>query len=265
MCDNNKRMPLWEYLGWVLLIAGLSYTFVIWGTRSTLYGNSAFKIVILLVDTLIGTFSPMHAVYIVLRRHRKISGPKPFLKRVLATASPVRAAAITMLFCLPLLLVTMLTGTRTESPWMLFILAVPVMIIAGGVEEVGWRGFLQPALEERLSFIAATLATAGFWMVWHLPLWLIEASSQAKFSFGPYMLNLIADSFILASIYFLTRSVVPCMIYHAWGNALGVAYDWSLFASYPISPGLWIYYAVMIAAALFIRTASKQARFRSTV
>jgi len=253
MWNQKERMPLWEYLGWTFLIAGLSYSFIIWGSNSEIFTSNILKIFIMLVDTLIGTFSPMHAVYIVLRRHGKISGPKELIKRIIYVSNIKRAIGVTLLFCVLLLIVTMFIGTRTDSPWFMFILAIPIMVLAGGVEEVGWRGFLQPALEERLPFIVATLVTAGFWMLWHLPLWLIDASSQARFAFEPYLLNLIADSFILATIYILTKSIVPCIFYHAWGNAIGAIYEWNIFATLPINIILLIYYCIMISVAIVIR------------
>lgn len=253
MWNEKERMPLWEYLGWTFLIAGLSYSLIIWGSNYQVFTGTVWKVIIILVDTLIGTFSPMHAVYIVLKRHGKISGVKEFITRILYVANIKRTIGITLLFCLPLLIVTMVIGNRIDSPWFMFLLAIPIMILAGGVEEVGWRGFLQPALEERLPFIVATLATAGFWMLWHLPLWLIDASSQAGFAFEPYMLNLIADSFILATIYMLTKSVVPCIFYHAWGNAIGAIYDWNIFATHPINKILLIYYCIMISITIVIR------------
>ncbi|WP_145332333.1 type II CAAX prenyl endopeptidase Rce1 family protein [Paenibacillus xylanexedens] len=40
------------------------------------------------------------------------------------------------------------------------ILSVPIMIIGGGLEELGWRYILQSLLEKQLGFIGATLVTA---------------------------------------------------------------------------------------------------------
>jgi membrane protease YdiL (CAAX protease family) len=42
----------------------------------------------------------------------------------------------------------------------------------GGNEEPGWRGFLQPELQTRFSPLVAALIVAGFWSLWHLPLYL---------------------------------------------------------------------------------------------
>jgi membrane protease YdiL (CAAX protease family) len=42
----------------------------------------------------------------------------------------------------------------------------------GGMEEPGWRGTMQPALQKRFSPLVAALIVAVFWSLWHLPLYL---------------------------------------------------------------------------------------------
>lgn len=253
MWDDKENIPIWEYLGWTFLIAGISYGFVIWGISLELYRSNWFRITVGLADTLIGTFSPMYGAYLVLRRHKKVKGIKEFAKVMFRMVNVKKTVVVTLLFCMPLLLITIVIGTRTASSLLLFVPAIILMVFAGGVEEVGWRGFLQPALEKRLPFVLATLSTAGVWMLWHLPLWLIEGSSQADFRLFPYFLNLIADSFILAAIYFLTKNVIGCIFYHAWGNAIGAIYEWDVFAAYPIHKLLLVYYFVMIVTVIILQ------------
>ncbi len=45
-------------------------------------------------------------------------------------------------------------------------------LMQGGNEEPGWRGLLQPALQKKISPLAASLIVAVFWSLWHLPLYL---------------------------------------------------------------------------------------------
>jgi membrane protease YdiL (CAAX protease family) len=42
----------------------------------------------------------------------------------------------------------------------------------GGNEEPGWRGALQPILQNKYSPLAASLIVSVFWSLWHLPLYL---------------------------------------------------------------------------------------------
>ena len=55
----------------------------------------------------------------------------------------------------------------------LFLLAFTLTALArGGMEEPGWRGLLQPALQNKFSPLVASLIVALFWSLWHLPLFL---------------------------------------------------------------------------------------------
>ncbi|MCB2343048.1 CPBP family glutamic-type intramembrane protease [Clostridium estertheticum] len=44
-----------------------------------------------------------------------------------------------------------------KQPLYLAIALFPLTIIGCGLEEIGWRGFLQPALQEKHSIIMSTL------------------------------------------------------------------------------------------------------------
>ena len=45
-------------------------------------------------------------------------------------------------------------------------------VMRGGNEEQGWRGMLQPQLQNKISPLAAALIVAFVWSLWHLPLFL---------------------------------------------------------------------------------------------
>jgi membrane protease YdiL (CAAX protease family) len=55
----------------------------------------------------------------------------------------------------------------------LFLLSFVLTALAqGGMEEPGWRGFLQPALQKRLNPLGAAVIVSVIWSLWHLPLYL---------------------------------------------------------------------------------------------
>ncbi len=94
------------------------------------------------------------------------------------------------------------------------------MIFGGGLEEVGWRGFLQPLLEQKFSFFTTSLIIGVLWGFWHLPLWLIQSASQSSMNFLSFFIYCISFSFILGLLYEVTRSTLACILLHAWGNTL---------------------------------------------
>lgn len=48
---------------------------------------------------------------------------------------------------------------------------VVVALAQGGNEEPGWRGLMQPELQNRFSPLVAALIVSVFWSLWHLPLY----------------------------------------------------------------------------------------------
>jgi membrane protease YdiL (CAAX protease family) len=100
------------------------------------------------------------------------------------------------------------------------VLFIPVMILFGGLEELGWRYILQPSLEKRFSFGASTSITACIWAVWHLPLFFIQGTVQSNLNFGIFTVMVFGMSFALSSIYRLSKSIWLCILFHSAINSL---------------------------------------------
>jgi membrane protease YdiL (CAAX protease family) len=55
----------------------------------------------------------------------------------------------------------------------LYVLTFALTALAqGGMEEPGWRGFMQPELQKRFNPLGAALIVSAAWSLWHLPLYL---------------------------------------------------------------------------------------------
>lgn len=97
---------------------------------------------------------------------------------------------------------------------------VSVFLVGGGQEELGWRGFALPRLLERFNAVSASLVIGVVWAVWHLPLFVLERSSQYGGEFVPYLISLLALSILFTWLYRATeRSILLAMIFHASYNA----------------------------------------------
>lgn len=115
-------------------------------------------------------------------------------------------------------------GATVTNPIYVAIMLFPMMIIGGGLEEVGWRGFLQSELEKKLTPVISTLIVGVVWGIWHLPLWFINGSPQSNMSFMNFCISGIGLSFLLAGIYNLTESIFLSIIFHACINSLMVVF-----------------------------------------
>ena len=122
-----------------------------------------------------------------------------------------------------------------------------VFLLGGGQEELGWRGFALPRLLGRVDAVTASLVIGAVWAVWHLPLFVMEGSSQSGRPFVPYAITLLALSILFTWLYRATgRSVLLAMLLHASYNSAPVLLP---IQSLPATLD-WVYAAVMWAFAL---------------
>ncbi|WP_255198472.1 CPBP family intramembrane glutamic endopeptidase [Halorarius litoreus] len=103
-----------------------------------------------------------------------------------------------------------------------------VLVIGGGQEELGWRGFAQPHLQGRYGAFVAAIVIGVVWATWHAPLFLLPGATQSGFDFSIYLGGILAESVILAWVYNNTGgSVLLAGLFHAGNN---VAMNW-----YPVN------------------------------
>lgn len=111
------------------------------------------------------------------------------------------------------------SGEMIIPTWYLPIILFVKALIFGGIEEIGWRYFFQPTLQEKLTYLVSTLCTFVAWSLWHLLYFYIDGS-MATVHLLPFLLGLLSNCFILSAIYTKTRSLWLCVMTHALINAL---------------------------------------------
>lgn len=112
-----------------------------------------------------------------------------------------------------------LSGKMIIPTWYLPIILFVKALVFGGIEEIGWRYFFQPTLQEKLPYIVSTLCTFVAWSLWHLLYFYIDGS-LAMVKLLPFLLGLFSNCFILSAIYTKTRSLWLCVMTHALINSL---------------------------------------------
>lgn len=191
-------------------------------------------------------FSPGISAYIVNKKQSSPQEFKTFIKSIITIKLPIKSYiwAIGLPIGMTALPVLMGGATMEKPFYMGFVLIIP-MIIGGGLEEIGWRGFLQSRIEARFSVFTSTLIVAGIWASWHIPLWFIPWTNQSEWNFLFFCVIVTCFAFLLASVYHKTRSIFLCILCHATINAF-----WEVFPTnneiLPLIPGLIIALCILV-------------------
>jgi membrane protease YdiL (CAAX protease family) len=88
-------------------------------------------------------------------------------------------------------------------------------------EEIGWRGFLVPALATRLSFTQTSLATGIVWALWHVPLLLFagyKGHTPRWYSLLCFSAMVIPMGFLYVWVRVRSGSLWPCVLLHQVHN-----------------------------------------------
>lgn len=123
-------------------------------------------------------------------------------------------------------------------------------------EEIGWRGYALPILQEKYGNVVASLILGTFWACWHLPVFFIPGSNQYGTSFIEYAILLISWSLMMTLLHVGAKgSALVAIVYHEAHNLIAFS------IRRPIGSGLY-YYPVTIGFAL--ASAYLLNRWRST-
>ena len=94
------------------------------------------------------------------------------------------------------------------------------MLIGGGLEEIGWRGFALPRLQAEYSALTASLLLGVVWIAWHAPLFVVPGAIQAELSPLPFLIQGLALAVVFTWLYNSTRgSLLLVVLLHGTVNA----------------------------------------------
>ena len=101
-------------------------------------------------------------------------------------------------------------------------------ILSAMGEEIGWRGYMLPALTERSGLKKALIITSLFWCCWHLPLLAFGdymAGAPVWYKLPAFVLCIFPVGIIIGGLTYLSKSVWPAAFLHAAHNN----YDQAVF------------------------------------
>ena len=212
----NRKQALSLYLagtlGQILLVSLLVWLLRAWGLRVD-YGTPIGLFTLMLG----GLSSAIWGGYVSIRYHHSS------FKQLVRDFFQVKQAPLNYLLVLIFIgldfLPLVLSGKMIIPTWYLPIILFVKALVFGGIEEIGWRYFFQPALQEKLTYLVSTLFTFLAWSLWHLFYFYIDGS-LAMVNLLPFLLGLFSNCFILSAIYTRTRSLWLCVMTHALINSL---------------------------------------------
>lgn len=181
----------------------------------------------------LGSFGPAAAALVT----AWITGspaPRAILRRLLAWRAGARWYAVSLFgpACLWLAAAavhSLATGSfpapQRLDRWYLVLPIAAVILVLGGPlgEEIGWRGFLLPHLQQRRSPLVASLIVGVVWFVWHVPVFWLEGAAQKGSSMAGFALVVVAMSILFTWVYNRTQgSVLLAVLFHTGVNTVGV-------------------------------------------
>lgn len=127
-------------------------------------------------------------------------------------------------------------------------------------EEVGWRGYVLPKLEQKHGALIASLIIGLMWGLWHLPEFWMESNFHRQIPFILFLLQDIALSIVLTWLYHSTKkSLLIVNLFHAASNTtLGLLPILPMDTGGDLRP-LWIAVVLLWVVAAVIVMANKPA------
>jgi membrane protease YdiL (CAAX protease family) len=170
-------------------------------------------------------------------------------------------------FLLPLVVLALGSGLYVALGGPVDLAAVPfpgvyIFVMAwgtvwgGGQEELGWRGFMVPVLQERYSALVTSLLVGVAWAGWHLPLFLNPNTTHAGWPVAQQLVwgaTILAGSVLWTWMYNNTGSALAAAVFHAGMNSIGVFHPADRAALVPGGiPDPWLNFLAEISSAVVL-------------
>ena len=210
----------------LFILIAFGFSWAIW-IPAGLFLNEA----VLLPFTLLGGFGPFIAAIIVIRLREGKESLRAWLRQTFRLRIHILwylAGGLLIPFMIAAIhhgIYVMLggqSGFSFNQPWYMYLGSlIPTMLVGGGNEEPGWRGFAIPRLMKKFPPIIANIMLGIVWMLWHLPLYLVGSWSGTGQPIGWFILYAGGLSIILTWLYYRSRkSILPAMLLHAGTNVV---------------------------------------------
>lgn len=169
---------------------------------------------------ILAVYSPGIAGVFLIWRQYGLKGLARFFQRLTLVQMPI-AWWIFLILGIPLLAYSgaALAGSIREPfpyfPWYQVFPTIAMALFLGPIEEFGWRGVVQPLLQQKFAPFWSGLILGSIWGIWHIPSFFISGTPQSAWEFGPYFLGIVAIAIILTPLFNVSRgSLLIAALFH---------------------------------------------------
>lgn len=180
----------------------------------------------------IGAFGPLIAAFVTTWLFNKKDGVKKLIESCIQVRPLIYlATALLAPFLLSILAIVInyfvnkssinfveLISCKEFPEFNIVIFFIYNLIFFGFGEEVGWRGFALPRLQERFNALTSSIILAVFWAIWHWPLFFYRPGYTSMDFVGilGWFFSLLIGSVLLTWLFNSSRaSIFICAIFHS--------------------------------------------------
>jgi membrane protease YdiL (CAAX protease family) len=126
-----------------------------------------------------------------------------------------------------------------------------MLLIGGGQEEFGWRGYALAPLQKRLGVIPASILIGLMWGLWHWPLWVMPGDGHSTYPFLAFIIMTTSISVVYSWLYNASnQKLIAVIIFHAMSNTAAPLLPFLLLKDGKPESAYWVYAGVNVIAAL---------------
>lgn len=159
---------------------------------------------------------PMLAAFAFVRISGEMSGIGEIVKAAFWLHESRRACAAALAVPIVYYGVSILLGnvTFTGSSFFAAIAYFPWTLLQGGLEEVGWRWYLQTHITVKKNFVLKMLVISVIWFVWHIPIYRLPWITAGSSDYLIFFLMILGNTFTLGAVKELSQGAIPCIFAH---------------------------------------------------
>jgi membrane protease YdiL (CAAX protease family) len=137
------------------------------------------------------------------------------------------------------------------SVWIFPPYVLLMILLGGGQEELGWRGYILDPLEARLGAWLGNLVLGVIWAFWHLPLFFIPGTGQTFMPFAGFVLLTTGYSWFFAWVRQASgKRTWAGLISHGWANAFVPLFPTVAMVAGAAQPRHWIWVSLTFVIGL---------------